>query len=129
MLRVERSHEFMRVHAVDPKITSVPPDMITPQVLPGDPANKFTLTVDEGLTIRLNEIWTEFALTPQQVHDTAEAKHPQYTTGVILARRAAQYLALAKNMVIFQGSNAYNSPFLLKTFDGDKGRLPYIRDY
>lgn len=111
VMRVEIAHKFMRVHKVHPKTTSVPPDLIIPQVLQGDLPGAYTLTVDEGVTIRLNEIWTEFALTPQQVHDTAETKHPEHCTAVTLARRSAQYLALAKNMVIMQGLNAYATPY------------------
>ena len=79
------------------------------QPLPGE--QNSTLTVDEGATIRLNEIWTEFELTTQQVHETAEAKHPEHTTAVTLARRAAQYLALGQDIVIFQGANGYAAPF------------------
>jgi len=124
VMRVELAHRFMRVHGLHPKTTSVPPDLITPQALPGDPSSSLTLTVDEGVTIRLNEIWTEFALTPQQVHDTAEAKHPHHTTAVTLARRAAQYLGLAKNMVVLQGSNAYNTQYFTQYIRWRQGQIP-----
>jgi len=122
--RVEIAHRFMRVHSVHPKTTSVPPDLITSQVLPGDPDSNNTLMVDEGITIRLNEIWTEFALTPQQVHETAESKHPEHCTAVTLARRAAQYLALAKNMVVLQGSNAYNTQYFKQYIRFRPGQVP-----
>jgi hypothetical protein len=124
VMRVELAHRFMRVHSVHPKTTSVPPDLIFPQALPGDPSTSLTLTVDEGVTIRLNEIWTEFALTPQQVHDTAEAKHPHHTTAVSLARRAAQYLGLAKNMVILQGANAYSTQYFTQYIRWRQGQIP-----
>jgi hypothetical protein len=100
---------FLPHRRVHPKTTSVQPDIITNGQINGESLN--TLTVDEGVTIRLNEIWTEFALTPQQVHETAEAKNPEHTTAVTLARRAAQYLALAQDIVIFQGFDGFNAPF------------------
>jgi hypothetical protein len=124
IMRVELAHKFLRVHRVHPKTTSVPPDTIIDLPIPGDPVNNFTLTVDEGLSIRLNEFWAEFALTPQQVHETAEAKHPEHTTAVTLARRAAQYLALAQDMIVFQGSNAYNTPFFQQSIRFRPGQIP-----
>jgi hypothetical protein len=122
--RVEIAHRFMRVHSVHPKTTSVPPDLISPLQLPGDPTGNLTLTVDEGVTIRLNEIWTEFALTPQQVHDTAESKHPEHCTAVTLARRSAQYLGLAKNMVVMQGQNAYTTQYFSQYIRYRAGQVP-----
>ena len=108
-MRVRVGAKFLPHRRVHPKTTSVPPDTVVNAPVSNEATN--TLTVDEGLTIRLNEIWTEFALTTQQVHDTAEAKNPEHTTAVTLARRAAQYLALAQDIVIFQGFSGYNAPF------------------
>jgi uncharacterized linocin/CFP29 family protein len=110
-MRVRVGAKFLPHRRVHPKTTSVQPDQIQSIVLPGDPSGNNTLTVDEGQTIRLNEIWAEFALTTQQVHETAEAKYPEHTTAVTLARRAAQYLALAQDFVIFQGQTGYDAPF------------------
>jgi uncharacterized linocin/CFP29 family protein len=108
-MRVRVGTKFLPYRRVHPKTTSVQPDTITNAPLPGE--TNYTLTVDEGVTIRLNEIWTEFALTTQQVHETAESKDPMHTTAVTLARRAAQYLALGQDIVIFQGFNGYSAPF------------------
>src|ERR1700733_12110185 len=108
MLRVRIGARFLPHRRVSPKTITVPPDSITNQPLPGELTN--TLTVDEGQPIRINEIWTEFALTTQQIHDTAEVKNPMHTTPVTLARRSAMYLALGQDTVIFQGANAYNTP-------------------
>ncbi len=108
-MRVRVGAKFLPHDRVTPETMSVQADRVTNAVLPGETLS--TLTVDEGVTIRLNEIWTEFALTPQQVHQTAEAKNPERTTAVTLARRAAQYLALAQDIVIFQGFDGYSAPF------------------
>jgi uncharacterized linocin/CFP29 family protein len=45
------------------------------------------------------------------VHDAAQSTNPVGSAAVTLARRAAQFLALAQDMVIFQGSNGYAAPF------------------
>lgn len=108
-MRVRVGAKFLPHRRVHPKTTSVQPDTVVNAPLPGETTS--TLTVDEGVTIRLNEIWTEFALTTQQVHETAEAKNPEHTTAVTLARRAAQYLALGQDIVIFQGQDGYTAPF------------------
>src|SRR4029453_10247972 len=72
-----------------------------------------TLTVDEGATTRLNEYWVEFALTPQQVdHETGDITELGHSSAVTLATRAANILAQAEDLVIFQGQNAFaNSLF------------------
>jgi uncharacterized linocin/CFP29 family protein len=108
-MRVRVAAKFLPHIRVHPKTTSVQQDQVLNLQLPGEQG--LTLTVDEGATIRLNEIWTEFALTTQQVHETAEAKNPGHTTAVTLARRAAQYLALGQDTVIFQGNLGYSAPF------------------
>jgi len=82
-MRVRVGAKFLPHRLHHPKTTSVPPDTVVNAPVNNESNN--TLTVDEGLTIRLNEIWTEFALTTQQVHDTAEAKNPEHTTAVTLA--------------------------------------------
>jgi uncharacterized linocin/CFP29 family protein len=121
-LRVRIGAQFLPHRRVHPKTMSVPPDTITNSPLPGEPTN--TLTVDEGQSIRINEIWTEFALTTQQVHDTAEAKNPLHTTAVTLARRAAMYLALGQDTVVFQGNNAYGTPLFSTNVNYRQGQLP-----
>ncbi len=108
-MRVRVGARFLPHHSVPPQTMSVQADTVTNAALPGETLS--TLTVDEGVTIRLNEIWTEFALTPQQVHETGEAKNPEHTPAVTLAQRAAQYLALAQDIVIFQGFDGFSAPF------------------
>lgn len=108
-IRTVQVSKFLPQHRVSPEITTVPSDTVLNPILPGEQLS--TLTIDEGATTRLNEIWTEFALTPQQVHETADAKSPQDTSAATLARRAAQYLALAEDLVVFQGNNGYQVPF------------------
>lgn len=121
-MRVRVGAQFLPHHRVHPKTTSVPPDLISNNPLAGETSN--TLTIDEGVTIRLNEIWTEFALTTQQVHETAEAKRPEHTSAVTLARRAAQYLALAQDLVIFNGFNGYSAPFFQQNIRFRQGQQP-----
>jgi uncharacterized linocin/CFP29 family protein len=123
-MRVRVGAQFLPHNRVHPKTTSVAPDLIAPTNLPGDASNTFTLTIDEGATIRLNEIWAEFALTTQQVHETAEAKNPEHTSAVTLARRAAQYLALAQDLVIFNGFNGYSAPFFQQNIRFRQGQQP-----
>jgi uncharacterized linocin/CFP29 family protein len=113
---------FLPARRVSPKTTSIPPDLITNQPFSGETGN--TLTANEGAPIRLNEIWTEFALTPKQVHEIAENEYPEASSAVALAKRAEQYLALAQDCVIFQGANAYGVPFFQQNVRFQPGRLP-----
>jgi uncharacterized linocin/CFP29 family protein len=108
-MRVRVGAKFLPHRRVHPRTTSVQQDAIVNQALPGE--QNSTLTISEGATIRVNEIWTEFALTTQQIHETAQAKDPKQTAAATLARRAAQYLASAQDLVIFQGANGYAAPF------------------
>lgn len=101
--------KFLHQHSVSSETTTVPSDTVSNSSLPGEEGS--TLTIDEGATIRLSEIWTEFALTPQQIHETQNAKNPHDTSAATLARRAAQYLALAEDLMIFQGNNGYQVSF------------------
>src|SRR5262249_26132210 len=69
-----------------------------------------TETVDEGATTRLNEFWVEFSMTPQQIEqETGDPSEMGYSTAVTLATRAANILAQAEDLVIFQGQNAIES--------------------
>jgi hypothetical protein len=92
-----------------------------------------TYAVDEGATTRLIEFWVEFSLTPQQVEQEGSAAHDQHgasqpahgehghpghgehahhshSTAVTLATRAANILAQAEDMLIFDGLGAFTSP-------------------
>jgi len=130
VMRTRVGAKFLPHREVDPKATNVPSDTITFQGLQGETTQ--TLVIDEGATIPINEIWTEFALTPQQVHETAGAHELAHTVAVTLATRAANYLAQAQDLVIFQGANAYFTPFFQKfvryrqnQFPTDTGLLSY----
>jgi uncharacterized linocin/CFP29 family protein len=68
------------------------------------------LTVDEGATTRLNEYYVEFELTPQQVdQEEGDFKQLGHSTAVTLATKAANTLAQAEDLIIFQGQNALTS--------------------
>ena len=121
-MRVRVGDKFLPHRPIDHKTTSVQRDTVTNAPVSGE--TKSTLTVDEGATVQLNEIWTEFALTTQQVHETAEAKDPEHATAVTLARRAAQYLALAQDIVIFQGKDGYTITFFSQNVRFHPGQIP-----
>jgi uncharacterized linocin/CFP29 family protein len=121
-MRVRVGAKFLPHTHVAPQDTSVELGVVTNGPLPEE--SKLTLTVDDGASIRLNEIWTEFALTTQQVHATGEAQDPEHTTAATLARRAAQYLALAQDIVIFQGKDGYAVPFFSQNLRFASGQIP-----
>jgi uncharacterized linocin/CFP29 family protein len=120
--RVRIGAKFLPNSSVDRKTETVPADKVMNAPLPGE--SKSTLTADEGASIQLNEIWTEFALSTQQVDETARAKNPENTPAVKLARRAAQYLALAEDIVIFQGKDGYTTPFFSQNVWFHPGQIP-----
>lgn len=112
--------KFIPCHKVHPKTTSVPADVINLQSLEGESM----LMIDEGAMIRLNEIWIEFALTPQQVHEAAEAKQLEYATPVLLSRKGANYLSQAMDLLVFQGVNAYFTSFFQNNVSFRPGQYP-----
>jgi hypothetical protein len=98
-----------------PKATTVPLNLVNAQYL--DPkttssANPvvMALTIDEGQSVRLNELWTEIALTDQQVSEVANATNPEGTSMAVATRIAAQYHAQAHDYVAFQGAQIYSNP-------------------
>jgi len=102
VMRTRVGQRFLPLRPVIPRTTSVPFDSIT---LPTEAAP--SLSVDEGATTRLNEYWVEFSLTPAQVeHETGNIMELGHSTAVTLATRAANILARAEDLVIFQGQNA-----------------------
>ena len=108
MMRTRTAQKFLPIRPVFPRTTSVPSDSIQGPIQ----ANP-TFTVDEGETTRLNEFWVEFSLTPQQVdHETGDLMELGHSTAVTLATRAANILAQAEDLVIFQGANAFPQPSL-----------------
>ncbi|MGO9931207.1 MAG: encapsulin [Steroidobacteraceae bacterium] len=115
---------FLPIRQVPPKTTSVPTDAYT-VTNPNDGTGSI-FSVDEGATIRLNEYYVEFELTPQQVdQEEGDFKQLGHSTAVTLATKAANVLALAEDLIIFQGQNAITGalPFttqLVQTLGGNK---------
>jgi uncharacterized linocin/CFP29 family protein len=110
VMRTRVGQKFLPICPVLPRTVSVPTDSITPPT-----AASPTLSVDEGVTTRLNEIWVEFSLTPQQVEqETGDIMESGHSTAVTLATRAANLLSQAEDLVIFQGQNAFNTSALFK---------------
>jgi uncharacterized linocin/CFP29 family protein len=96
---------FLPVRPVPPKTTSVPTDSYG--FVPGAAGAGGIFSVDEGATIRLNEYYVEFELTPQQVdQEEGDFKNLGHSTAVTLATKAANVLAQAEDLIIFQGQNA-----------------------
>lgn len=103
MIRTRVGQKFLPLRPVLPRTTSVPSDFINIPV----PGGNTYLDVDEGGTTRLNEYWVEFSLTPQQVdHESRDERELGHSTAVTLATRAANVLAQAEDLVIFQGASA-----------------------
>jgi len=126
-LEVKRTRigaRFLPMRQVPPKTTSVPSDSYSIST-PGDGSGSI-FSVDEGATIRLNEYYVEFELTPQQVdQEEADFKLLGHSTAVTLATKAANILAQAEDLIIFQGQNAITGavPFitqLVQTLGGNK---------
>jgi len=112
MKRTRIGARFLAKRQVPPKTTSVPTDSYSSNIGPGGTP---VLSVDEGATTRINEYYVEFELTPQQVdQEEGEFKQLGHSTAVTLATKAANTLAQAEDLIIFQGVNAINTaaPFV-----------------
>jgi uncharacterized linocin/CFP29 family protein len=97
---------FLPKRAVPPKTTSVPTDSYSLNGAVAGAAAAAILTVDEGATTRVNEYFVEFELTPQQVdQEEGDFKTLGHSTAVTLATKAANTLAQAEDVIIFQGQN------------------------
>jgi uncharacterized linocin/CFP29 family protein len=109
---------FLPVRPVPPRTTSVPTDSYS--VAGG------VYSVDEGATLRLNEYYVPFELTPQQVaQEEGDFRDLGHSTAVTLATKAANSLALAEDLICFQGQNAITSAQafqsgLVQTLAGNK---------
>ena len=89
---------FLPVRFVPPKTTSVPSDSYSKR--------GGIFSVDEGATTRVNEYYVEFELTPQQVdQEEGDYRELGHSTAVTLATKAANTLAQAEDLIIFQGQN------------------------
>jgi uncharacterized linocin/CFP29 family protein len=85
---------FLPIHGpVSPGALTIPTDSVV--------SDGPTLAVQEATTIPLIELLVEFTLTLQQVHREEELK-----TAITLAMRAANLLAQAEDVVLFQGQPA-----------------------
>ena len=75
--------------------------MANAQSVPADIFDPATMTIEEGQTRPLVEIWVPFRLTQSQVDNEATQ-----LTGQKLALLAAKTVALAEDTILFQGQNA-----------------------
>jgi uncharacterized linocin/CFP29 family protein len=86
---------------------TVPADVIDPQ----------TMTVDEGATRPLIELSVSFGLREDQVGD------PELSSASTLVTRAANFLAQAEDVLVFQGATGTSAPiFKSVTCLGEVGR-------
>jgi len=96
--RVTVAQRFLPLAGPMPKALTVPGEPITRD-------SERRLVMDEAVVSPLCEIWSEFALTPQQVAEEATLLKAR-----TLAIRAANFVTLAEDALIFNGDDA------LKTF-------------
>jgi len=109
LTRARVAAKFLPILHVSAKTLTEPSDAV-----PSKPGSA-PLSVDEAQTTPIGEYSVEFILTPAQVeHEAAAAASIAHghsaSTAITLARRAANILAQAEDMVIFQGSNAFKDP-------------------
>lgn len=97
VLRTSVATKFIPLHGPAPS-----PDLLT---VPSDIINPDKMTVDESAVVPIVELGIEFGLTRQQVSNEAELG-----TGVTLSTRAANLLAQAEDMTLFQGDQAFSNP-------------------
>jgi uncharacterized linocin/CFP29 family protein len=103
--RTRIAGRFLPIRPVPPKTTSVPTDSYG--FTAGAAGAGGIFSVDEGATVRLNEYYVEFELTPQQVdQEEGDFKNLGHSTAVTLATKAANILAQAEDLIVFQGQNA-----------------------
>ena len=96
---------FLPKRPVPPKTTSVPTDAYT---FNRDGATPI-LTVDEGAMTPMGEAYVEYLMSAQQVdQEQGDFNQMGHGTAVTLATKAANTLAQAEDLVIFQGLNAIN---------------------
>ena len=95
-MRAEIASKFIPLRGPFANALTVPADVIDTEAM----------TIDEGLTTPLIELWVDFALTPQQV-----ASEEQLATAMTLATRASNFLSTAEDLLIFQGDEALKGEF------------------
>jgi uncharacterized linocin/CFP29 family protein len=74
--------------------------------VPADVIDVDAMTIEEGLTKPLIELWVDFTLTPQQV-----SGEQLVGAAATLATRAANLLSQAEDLLIFQGDEVTKSEF------------------
>ncbi len=94
MQRVVITPKFLPLYGPIPEALTVTSDTIGV-----DDENRWV--IDEATVAPLLELWSDFALTPQQVEKETELK-----TARTLAIRAANFVAKAQDAAIFQGDTA-----------------------
>ena len=110
-MRTRVAAKFLPIHKVPEQTTTVPADFVAaPAAARGGVLSSFN--VDEAAVTRLIEFWVEFSLTPQQVEQEMqiEQAHRGHSTAVTLATRAANLLAQAEDLILFQGASAFVTP-------------------
>jgi uncharacterized linocin/CFP29 family protein len=114
-MRTKVASKFLPIQPVPADTRYAPSDIINNPISATDPNR--ALTIDEGATTSLFEIWVEFALTPQQVESEADLR-----TAVTLATRATNILSQAEDLLIFQGQNAFNNILFNKGVVQSRGK-------
>ncbi len=94
-LRSEVASKFIPLRGPFPDALNVPSQIVDPE----------SMTVNEGLTTALTELWVEFGLTEQQVEN-----EDKFSTAVTLATRAASLVSRAEDLLVFQGAHALKHP-------------------
>src|SRR5262249_37408143 len=95
IMRARVAAKFLPIQPVHGRITSVPSETVRKDALDGLTTNASivathatspkTLTIDEGATLRVNEFWVEFAMTPQQVeHESGDPHQLGHSAAVTL---------------------------------------------
>jgi uncharacterized linocin/CFP29 family protein len=104
--RVDQAvHDEIQRTGIASKLMPISGPMPDAATVPADVIDESTMTVSEDAVLPVVELSVEFGLTPQQV-DTEAA----LSTAETLATRAANLLAQAEDLLIFQGDKATASP-------------------
>lgn len=81
--------------------------------VPADVIDTVTMTADESAVTPIVELGVEFRLTRQQI-----GSEPDVGTAVSLATRAANVLARAEDVILFQGKDGLKDPLLKSVKQG-----------
>ena len=104
--RVDRAvHDEIQRTGIASKVMPLSGPMPDAATVPADVIDEATMTVSEDAVLPVVELSVEFGLTPQQVDTEAT-----FSTAQTLATRAANLLAQAEDLLIFQGGKGASSP-------------------